>query len=82
MSSQVDPPETSRFALPDRDRPISVAAEVRWSRQERSPNSEGHASGMGLRFVNLPVGAFILIRELLRSSQGGAQGTMQHTAQS
>jgi uncharacterized protein (TIGR02266 family) len=56
-----------RFALPDRDRPISVAAEVRWTRQERSPNSEGHASGMGLRFVDLPVGAFISIQELLRS---------------
>jgi len=56
-----------RFALPDRDRPISVAAEVRWTRQERSPNSEGQTSGMGLRFVNLPVGAFILIQELLRS---------------
>jgi len=61
-----------KFALPELARPIAVAAEVRWTREERSLNSEGRISGMGLRFVDLPVGAFILIQELLRSQDEDA----------
>jgi uncharacterized protein (TIGR02266 family) len=50
-----------KLPLPNRDRPISVAAEVRWTRQESS------TLGVGLQFVDLPVGAFISIQELLRA---------------
>ncbi len=52
-----------KLPLPNRDRPISVAAEVRWTRQESA------TLGMGLRFVDLPVGAFISIQELLRARE-------------
>lgn len=61
------------FALPERDRPIAVAAEVRWTRQERSADGAGRSSGMGLRFVDLPVGAFILIQDFLRSQDEDAR---------
>jgi uncharacterized protein (TIGR02266 family) len=52
-----------KLTLPAHHRPISVGAEVRWTR-EGEP-SEEQPSGMGLRFVNLPVGALIAIHELL-----------------
>ena len=52
-----------KLTLPAYPRPISVGAEVRWTR-EGEP-SETQPSGMGLRFVNLPVGALIAIHELL-----------------
>ncbi|HXJ22196.1 MAG TPA: TIGR02266 family protein [Polyangia bacterium] len=52
-----------KLTLPAQPRPISVGAEVRWTR-EGEP-SESQPSGMGLRFVNLPVGALIAIHELL-----------------
>lgn len=58
-----------KLPLPNRDRPISVAAEVRWTRQQRSRSDERSTLGMGLRFVDLPVGAFISIQELLRSRE-------------
>jgi uncharacterized protein (TIGR02266 family) len=60
-----------RFVLPERDRPISVAAEVRWTREERTLDGDGRAS-MGLRFVDLPVGAFISIQEFLRAQNPDA----------
>ena len=52
-----------KLTLPAQPRAISVGAEVRWTR-EGEP-SASHPSGMGLRFVNLPVGALIAIHELL-----------------
>jgi uncharacterized protein (TIGR02266 family) len=56
-----------KLPLPNRDRPLSVAAEVRWTREQRSVNEPRSLLGMGLRFVDLPVGAFISIQELLRA---------------
>jgi uncharacterized protein (TIGR02266 family) len=55
-----------KLTLPAHPRPISVGAEVRWTR-EGEP-SETQPSGMGLRFVNLPVGALIAIHELLMAT--------------
>jgi len=55
-----------KLTLPAHPRPIAVGAEVRWTR-EGEP-SETQPSGMGLRFVNLPVGALIAIHELLLSA--------------
>jgi uncharacterized protein (TIGR02266 family) len=56
-----------KLTLPAHVRPISVGAEVRWTR-EGEP-SETEPSGMGLRFVNLPVGALIAIHEMLLADQ-------------
>lgn len=56
-----------KLPLPNRDRPLSVAAEVRWTREQSSLSDQRSVLGMGLRFVDLPVGAFISIQELLRA---------------
>ncbi len=66
-----------KFALPGRERSLSVQAEVRWTREAEAveaeaveveaANQSAPASGMGLRFVNLPVGALISISEFLES---------------
>jgi hypothetical protein len=53
--------------LPNRERPLSVAAEVRWTRAQSARSDERSTLGMGLQFVDLPVGAFISIQELLRA---------------
>ena len=51
------------LTLPHHLQPMSVAAEVRWTRQ----GDGGPEPGVGLRFVNLPLGATIGIHELLRN---------------
>ena len=56
-----------KLPLPNRDRPLSVAAEVRWTREQSSLTDQHAMLGMGLRFVDLPVGAFISIHEFLRA---------------
>jgi len=56
-----------KLPLPNRERPLSIAAEVRWTRAQSSLSDERSMLGMGLRFVDLPVGAFISIQELLRA---------------
>jgi uncharacterized protein (TIGR02266 family) len=50
-----------RFTLPDQPLAIAVGAEVRWLHQE-----PGRTSGIGLRFVRLPVLAAAAIQEFLR----------------
>lgn len=54
-----------KLQLPQQDRPLSVGAEVRWTRPGNPAAGELQPPGMGLRFVNLPVGALIAIHELL-----------------
>jgi uncharacterized protein (TIGR02266 family) len=58
-----------KLQLPQQDRPISVGAEVRWTRSGGTTAADPLAPGMGLRFVNLPVGALIAIHELLLSHE-------------
>ena len=58
-----------KLPLPNRARPLSVEAEVRWTRSQSSVSDERATLGMGLQFVDLPVGAFISIQELLRSKE-------------
>ena len=63
------PPVGTRLAiklqLPQQDRPISVGAEVRWTRMAEATATDPRSPGMGLRFVDLPVGVLIAIHELL-----------------
>ncbi|MES1209102.1 MAG: TIGR02266 family protein [Pseudomonadota bacterium] len=54
-----------KLQLPRQDGPISVAAEVRWTRSGEPTAADRRSPGMGLRFVGLPVGALIAIHELL-----------------
>ncbi len=54
-----------KLQLPQHDRPISVGAEVRWTRSGEPTPEDPRSPGMGLRFVNLPVVALIAIHELL-----------------
>ncbi|HVT06918.1 MAG TPA: TIGR02266 family protein [Polyangia bacterium] len=54
-----------KLQLPQLDRPISVGAEVRWTRTGEPTPADPRSPGMGLRFVDLPVGALIAIHELL-----------------
>jgi uncharacterized protein (TIGR02266 family) len=53
-----------KLRLPQLQHPISVGAEVRWTRPAETA-AGGHPPGMGLRFVNPPAGAVIAIHELL-----------------
>jgi uncharacterized protein (TIGR02266 family) len=55
------------FPLPGVSQPISVTGEVRWTRESPSPEQGGHPTGMGLRFVDVPVGATIAIHDFLRA---------------
>ncbi|HSS37441.1 MAG TPA: PilZ domain-containing protein [Polyangia bacterium] len=54
-----------KLQLPALDRPISLGAEVRWTRSGEPTATDPRSPGMGLRFVDLPVGALIAIHELL-----------------
>lgn len=56
-----------KLQLPQQVNPISVGAEVRWTRP--GDPSVHRPSGMGLRFLNPPVGAVILIHELLLANE-------------
>ncbi|MES1207464.1 MAG: TIGR02266 family protein [Pseudomonadota bacterium] len=54
-----------KLQLPQQDRPMSVRAEVRWTRSGDPTPADPRSPGMGLRFVDLPVAALIAIHELL-----------------
>ena len=54
-----------KLQLPQQVAPMSVGAEVRWTRPGDPGGPAAGRPGMGLRFVNPPVGAVILIHELL-----------------
>jgi len=60
-SLQVGDRVTVQFSLPDPAQSVSVGAEVRWIRAA----SEG-SSGVGLRFLKLPIVSAIYIQEFLR----------------
>jgi uncharacterized protein (TIGR02266 family) len=62
------------FTLPGRKEPISVQAEVRWIRERSSPEPHSRVAGMGLRFVDLPIGAGFEIRRFLKEREPPAAG--------
>ncbi len=68
-SLQVGDRVTVQFSLPDPAQSVSVGAEVRWIR-EAPPGSADDASpvasGVGLRFLKLPIVSAIYIQEFLR----------------
>jgi uncharacterized protein (TIGR02266 family) len=57
------------FTLPGRKEPISVAAEVRWIRDRSFPEPDRRVAGMGLRFVDLPIGARFEIQSFLNERE-------------
>lgn len=59
-----------KLQLPQQPNPISVGAEVRWTRPGDPVAPEQRPPGMGLRFVNPPVNALVLIHELLLTREG------------
>lgn len=58
-----------KLQLPQQPKAIAVGAEVRWTRPGDPGAPEVRPPGMGLRFVDPPVNALILIHELLVSHQ-------------
>ena len=61
-----------KLQLPQQVTPISVGAEVRWTRGGELSAPAPRRPGMGLRFLNPPVGAVILIHELLVANRDPA----------
>ena len=59
------------MVFPDETRPLAVRAEVRWSRPAASVADDGRPVGMGLRFLDPPLGVSLSISELLESERTG-----------
>jgi len=59
------------MVFPDETRPLAVRAEVRWSRPAASVADDGRPVGMGLRFLDPPLGVSLSIGELLESQRTG-----------
>jgi Tfp pilus assembly protein PilZ len=57
------------LVFPDEPRPLAVRAEVRWSRRAASVADDGRPVGMGVRFVDPPLGVSLSIGELLESER-------------
>src|SRR5262245_25340961 len=57
------------MVFPDETRPLAVRAEVRWSRPAASVADDGRPVGMGLRFLDPPLGVSLSIGELLDSER-------------
>ena len=57
------------LVFPDEARPLAVRAEVRWSRPATSNPNDGRPVGMGLRFLDPPLGVSLSIGELLESER-------------
>ena len=57
------------FTLPGHKELISVAAEVRWIRDRSSAEPHPRLAGMGLRFVDLPIGARFEIQKFLKERE-------------
>ena len=54
-----------RLTIPGDTAPVEVLAEVRWSRPFQEPDNR--PAGLGLRFIDTPMRAAILVTELQRS---------------
>jgi uncharacterized protein (TIGR02266 family) len=66
-SFQVGDRLTVQFSLPDPAQSVSVGAEVRWIRAAQDQvGSSPVTSGVGLRFIKLPIVSAIYIQEFLR----------------
>jgi Tfp pilus assembly protein PilZ len=52
---------TLEFTLPNHIHPMSVDAEVRWIRA-----ADERPAGIGMRFLNPPIGAMVALYDLLR----------------
>jgi len=59
------------MVFPDETRPLAVRAEVRWSRLAASALDDGRPVGMGVRFLDPPLGVSLSISELLESERTG-----------
>ena len=59
------------MVFPDETRPLAVRAEVRWARAAASALDDGRPVGMGVRFVDPPLGVSLSISELLESERTG-----------
>ena len=55
------------LTIPDDSEPVEALAEVRWSRPFEA--LDDRPAGLGLRFIDTPLRAAILVRELQRSGQ-------------
>jgi len=55
------------IALPDERGPLAVRAEVRWTRPTKAIPDEQRPAGMGLQFVDPPLGVVLAIAELFAS---------------
>lgn len=57
------------LSVPGRRAPLAVRAEVRWSRGTAEAADRCRPAGMGLRFVDPPLGVSLSIAELIDSSR-------------
>jgi uncharacterized protein (TIGR02266 family) len=57
------------LALPGTTRPQAVRAEVRWSRPAASVADEDRPIGMGVQFLDPPLGVSLTIGELIESQR-------------
>ena len=55
------------LAFPNDRGPLAVRAEVRWSRPAPSSPDDRRPAGMGLRFVDPPLGVVLAIADLVES---------------
>ncbi|HXU03358.1 MAG TPA: PilZ domain-containing protein [Polyangia bacterium] len=57
------------LAFPGERRPLAVRAEVRWARPAPATPDDRRPAGMGLRFVDPPLGVALSIRELIEAKR-------------
>jgi len=57
------------LAFPGDRGPLAVRAEVRWTRPAASSRDGGGPAGMGLRFVDPPLGVVLAIADLVESAR-------------
>jgi uncharacterized protein (TIGR02266 family) len=58
-----------RLAFPGDASPLAVRAEVRWARTDAAAPGERRPTGMGVQFVDPPLGVSLAIGELLESER-------------
>lgn len=58
-----------KLAFPGDRSPLAVRAEVRWTRPRSAIPDERRPAGLGLRFVDPPLGVVLAIAELIESQR-------------
>ena len=61
---------TLRLSVPDPNLSLTVGAEVRWLRSGLWGEGAGQPAGMGVRFVDPPIGVSLCLDELLLAYSG------------